>query len=202
MPVAAWLCKETIQVLLPPANASHDLVSSWLLCPPSPPPSTGSNKRKRSNSERIANKMSTGDLSPSKRRRHGEAEHSSCATQDVENTPRAKSNTAMEPPSPSSFTTSSRTTLSSHSRRSNSPKKKQPVRKMANLSLLPNPVVMKSIDDPTVTLPDELESMVLRLRRIGRGLGVIPKSEKVSRNRSIFFPKLIDTGCNRFNVLG
>jgi hypothetical protein len=181
MPLATWLCEKTVQSLPLSLDAGHDSVSSWLSHAPSPPLSAAcSGKRKRSNIKQNTNDMSTRNSSPSKRRRCEQMGHSSSATEDIENTPRAKSNTAIEPPSPSSFTASSATTRSSHSRRSTSPRKKKPLRKMANLSLLPNPVMMKSIDDVTVTPPSELEDIALQLRRIGRGLGVISRSEKVS----------------------
>lgn len=162
MPIAAWLCEETIQLLSPSLDAHHDPVFSWIPHAPSPPLSIAScRKRKKSYSKHIANEMSSRDPSPPKRRRLEGTEYASCATDDVENTPGAKSNVAIEPPSPSSFTSSSRTTYSSHSRRSRSPKKIQPLRNMVYLSLLLNPVVMKSIDDDTATPPNELEEIVL-----------------------------------------
>ncbi|PVH91466.1 hypothetical protein DM02DRAFT_704751 [Periconia macrospinosa] len=174
MSSATKLSKETIQSLTSSLYGHHDVVSSWLSQAPSPPPSLHSHGTlKRTHSGQIANEMSTRELSPSKRRRLGETDQSIYAIEDVENTPRAKPSAAVEPRSPSSFTS-----LSSRSHRSSSPKKKQPVRKMANLSLLPNPVIMRSIDDVAAALPDELEDIVIQLRRIGRGLGVIPRSER------------------------
>jgi hypothetical protein len=200
--LAAWLCEETIQLLSPSLDDHHDPVFSWISHAPSPPPSIAScGKRKRPYSKHIANEMSSRDPSPRKRRRLEATEYPSCATKDVENTPRAKSNVAIKPPSPSSFTSSSRTTHSSHSRRSRSPKRKHPLRRMANLSLLPNPVVMKSIDDATATPPNELEEIVLQLRRIGRGLGVISRSEKVGQYVFFLHAKLTGVGCSSFHVL-
>lgn len=176
MPLATWLCEQSIQSLPISFDARHDCISSWLSHAPSPPLSaTYSGKRKRSHIKQGINVVSARNSSPSKRRRS--KEHSSSATEDVENTPRAKSKIAIEPPPPSTFTTSS--APSSHSHRSTSPRKKQALRKMAKLSLLPNPVIMKSIDDATATPPDELVDIALRLRRIGRGLGVISRSERV-----------------------
>ncbi|KAI2481043.1 hypothetical protein Ptr902_08069 [Pyrenophora tritici-repentis] len=179
MPIAPWLCEETIRQHSSSLDAYHDPVSFWVSQAPSPPPSIASHgKRKRSHSKHIATDMYSRDPSPTKRRRLEETKNASCTTEDVEKTPRAKSNVAVGPPSPSCFTSSGSTTHSSQSLRSRSPRKKQPLRKMANLSLLPNPVVMKSIDDATATPPNELEEIVVQLRRIGRGLGVISRSEK------------------------
>lgn len=152
VPLAAWLCEDTIQSL-PSSNARQDSVPSWLSHAPL---TLSDGKRKRSYGN--TSDMTTRDSSLSKHRRCEVAEHLLAATEDVENTPRAKPNPAFEPPSPSSFTSSSRKTHSSHSRRSSSLKKKQAVRRMASLSLLPNPVVLKSINDTTTNPPRELEN--------------------------------------------
>ncbi|EDU47322.1 conserved hypothetical protein [Pyrenophora tritici-repentis Pt-1C-BFP] len=96
MPIAPWLCEETIRLHSSSLNAHHDPVLFWVSQAPSPPPSIASHgKLKRSYSKHIAT------------------------------------------------------------------------------------VVMKSIDDATATPPNELEEIVVQLRRIGRGLGVISRSEKI-----------------------
>jgi len=180
MPIAAWLDEESLRLTAPSTNACPENISSWLLHAPSPPSSVKrGSKRSRHSIEHLNDSMSSRDSSPSKRRRVEELGRTACAIEDIEDTPRAKSNSAIELPSPSSFT-SSHTSHSSLSRRSRSPKKKAALRKMANLSLLPNPVVMRSIDDATAALPHEVETVVLRLKRIGRGLGIISHSAKVS----------------------
>jgi hypothetical protein len=205
MPLASWLCEEAIRSLPSSEGTHHNSICSWLSHAPSPPPSfKTSRKRSRLCSEQVSNEMSSRDSSPSKRLRLAEPAHSSCATEDVENTPRARSNIAIEPPSPSSFT-SSHTTQSSLSRRSRSPKKKQPLRKMANLSLLPNPVLMRSIDDATAVPPNELEDIVLSLKRIGRGLEIIPRSAKVGQSVGVLLAILtnpVEVGCDSAHVPG
>lgn len=200
MPVAEWLSDEALRLLSRSSDAHFDPVSSWNPHAPSPPLSH--TIRKRSNSKRIATEMSGREPSPPKRRRLEDNEHASYAIEDTENTPKAKSHGAIEPPSPPSLTPSNRTTHSSRSHRSRSPKKKQTLRKMANLSLLPNPVVMKSIDDVTATPPEELEEIAQQLKSIGRGIRVISESEKVDQRVFFLHAKLTDVACSGFQVLG
>lgn len=164
MPIGTWISEKTLQSLSSSSVTNRDSISYWLSHTPSPPLSTAcSGKRKRSHS---INDMSTRNSSPSKRRRGEQADYGSSAAEEVESTSRVNSSTPSEPPS-------------TQSGRSKSQRKKQTLRKMAQLSLLPNPVMMKSIDDAAATPPIELEDMALKLGRIGRGLGVISRSEKV-----------------------
>jgi hypothetical protein len=182
MPIAAWLDAETLRSFAGNSHASAPPISSWLSPAYSPPSSIKAGKKRgRRHTSQTSDIMPNRDFSPSKRPRLDSADPTPCTTEDVENTPRASSNIAIAPPSPSSFA-SSQTSPSSISRRSRSPRKKQPLRKMANLSLLPNPVVMRSFDDAAAAPSTELEAIVLRLKLIGRGIGIIPRSAKVSHS--------------------
>lgn len=205
MPVAAWLCEETIKSIPAPPGAHSDSISLWLSRAPSPPSSIESSReRSWKHFKQIPYNMSSRGLSPSKRRRHEGSGPATWATEDVENTPRQRTNIAIEPPSPPSYATN-HTSRSSTSQRSGSPKKRQPLRKMANLSLLPNPVMMRSINDTTTAPPNELEVVILQLKRIGRGLGVISRSEKVCSPVVVMLNMLKDpalVGCNSVDVFG
>ena len=203
MPLAAWLCEETIKSIPAPPGADSDSISVWLSRATSPPSSIESSReRSRKHFKQIPYKMYSRGLSPSKRRRHEGSGPATWATEDVENTPRQRTNIAIEPSSPPSYA-SNHTSHSSTSCRSGSMKKKQPLRKMANLSLLPNPVMMRSINDTTTAPPNELEVVILQLKRIGRGLGVISRSEKVCSPVVVMLNMLKDpalVGCNSVDV--
>lgn len=180
MPIAAWLDEETLRLFAGNSDACPLSVSSWLSPASSPPSSVKAViKRKRHHTSQTSDIMPDRDASPSKRPRFDKADSTACDIEDVENTPRATSNIVIRPLSPSSFA-SSQTSHSSLSRHSRSPRKKQTLRKMANLSLLPHPVVMRSFDDAAAAPPSELEAIVSRLKLIGRGIGIIPRSAKVS----------------------
>jgi hypothetical protein len=213
MPVAAWLNEEILQSIAPSYHDRSDTISYWLSHTPSPPPLPLKPDRKRIRDDDIPdapNSMSSRDSFPSKRRRIEDLAPAACPIRDgddnddIQDTPRAKSNVTIPPPSPSSFN-SSHTSRSSVYYGMRSPKKKQAIRKMADLSLLPHPVLMRSFEDGTRAPPDELDAVCKRLRRISRGMHIIGRSEKVSRPVTpllAMLTGLAGIGCDRFDFLG
>jgi hypothetical protein len=177
MSTAARLNAEALRSIASDSDTYSDHVSSWLaIHAPSPPSST-----------RLSRKRYHRDTEP--------------AMEEVEDTPRPKSRGIQRPSSPSSLV-SGYTSQSPCSTRSG--QKRRKVHKVTDLALLPEPVVIKSFDDVTAAPPDELEDMILRLREINRGIGIIPRSEKVSYSVTALLAALTGLrviGCNHFDVL-
>jgi len=145
-------------------------ILSWLSNTSSPSPRL----RKRALADRDRNIMTDRQQSPSKRRKILETPESPGKIDDTPRVSRSGQPGATQLPdvqlrSPATGSLSSRSTRS-HS----------PVKKMADMMLNPEPILLKQFDEPQGAVIPELEEMLSGIQRISRGLGVISDSYRVS----------------------